>query len=64
MRCPYRFMEFTTDETVMECREDCAFLVEVDVRGNYGGERSVCACGLVAKGKPVNTVEVPRKDKR
>ena len=64
MKCPHRFMEFTSDERMQECRPDCACLVEIEVRDNYGDERSVLACGLFARGRPVNTAEATREERR
>lgn len=63
MKCPYRFSRYVSERDE-ECQPDCACLVAIDVKGNYGSERDVLACGLVARGKTVNTIEAPRKEKR
>ena len=61
MKCPFRLTKMPYDGGC-ECDQLCGCLVEIGEKGNYGSKRSVLACGFVAKGKPVNTIETPKEE--
>ena len=63
MKCPQRFSRYISERDEV-CQQDCACLVEIGESGNYGSKKSVLACGLVTKGKPVNTIEVPKEERK
>ena len=59
MKCPFRLLHAPYDGGC-ECDPLCGCLVEIDEVGYYNDKRSILACGLVAKGKPVNIIETPK----
>jgi hypothetical protein len=45
MKCPFRFKEFTTEESHQRCVDDCALLMQYNDSDQY----KLCAFALMAR---------------
>ena len=49
MKCPFRFKEFTSNESTQDCVLDCAMLRKIRLEVTDTHTRDVYACGFMGK---------------